>query len=145
MNTTEKPTLQDFHIEGVKHISPTLAYEALKNNEAVLIDVREPNEVSLDNIPLENVLYHPMSVIVDRLPYISKDQQIILGCPAGVRSTKVANLFKIQGYPSVANLDGGFTMWKAQGLPMESVISFGGSCGCGCTPASADSAEGSCC
>lgn len=129
MKTTDKPTLQDFHIEGVKHINPSDALEAIKNGEAVMLDVREINEVKLESVPLDRVLNHPMSVIMDRLPYISKDQNIIVACHGGVRSLKVANLLNLQGYPNVANLDGGFMMWKAKGLPFESNLSFGG-CGC---------------
>jgi len=145
MTTTEKPTLQDFHLEGVKHISPANAYELLKNGEAVLIDVREEEEIKLEGILLDNILYHPMSLIVDRLEFISKNQNIILVCPGGVRSTKVANLLNINGYPNVANLDGGFMMWKAQGLPFESNLSFGGGCSCGCSTVSNDKNDGGCC
>jgi rhodanese-related sulfurtransferase len=143
MTTTNQPTLQDFHIEGVKHISPADAMAALSKGEAVLIDVREPNEVALESVPLDNVVYHPMSVIMERLPYISKDQHIILACPGGVRSTKVANLLNMQGYANVANLDGGFTAWKANGLPWESKLLFGGGCSCGCSTSS--ESKTSCC
>ena len=129
MKTTEKPTWQDFHIEGVMHILPIDALQAIEKGEAVLIDVRESNEVRLEKIPLDRVLNHPMSVIMDRLPYISKDQQIILICQGGVRSVKVANLLNRQGYPDVANLEGGISLWKAHGLPIESNIAVGG-CAC---------------
>lgn len=131
MKTTDKPTLQDFHIDGVKHINPLDAFEAIKNSEAVMLDVREINEVKLESIPLDRVINHPMSVIMDRLPYIAKDQNIIVACPGGVRSTKVANLLIRNGYESVVSLDGGLMMWKAQGLPYESNLSF---IGCGCNP-----------
>jgi rhodanese-related sulfurtransferase len=125
MKTNEKPQLQDFHIEGVKTHHTRMAFEAIKNNQALLIDVREESEVKLEYIPLDNVLNHPMSVIMERLPYIAKDQNIILGCPGGVRSSKVANLLNLQGYTNVANLDGGFSMWKAKGFPLESNLSSG--------------------
>jgi rhodanese-related sulfurtransferase len=129
MKTTEKPLLQDFHIEGVRHINPLDALEAITKGEAVMLDVRELNEVKLESVPLDRVLNHPMSVIMDRLSYIAKDQNIIVACPGGVRSVKVANLLLMQGYPHVANLDGGLMMWKAKGLPYDSTIS---SAGCGC-------------
>lgn len=144
MRTTNKPRLQEFHIEGVKHVDPLEVIEALKNNDAVLIDVREEYEVKLEYVPLDNVLNHPLSVIMDGLPFIAKDQNIILACPGGVRSSKVANLLNLQGYPSVANLDGGLTMWKARGLPFESDLSVGLSCGCGYSPAS-DKEQNGCC
>lgn len=129
MKTTDNPILQDFQIEGVKHINPLDALEAIKSGEAVMLDVREINEVKLESVPLDRVLNHPMSVIMDRLPYITKDQNLIVACPGGIRSVKVANLLSLQGYPNVASLDGGFMMWKAKGLPMDSNLSFGG-CGC---------------
>jgi hydroxyacylglutathione hydrolase len=131
MTTTDKPTLQDFHIEGVRHITPVNALAAVKKCEALLLDVREENEWKLESIPLDDVYYQPMSLIMDRLSFIPRDKAIITFCPGGVRSTKVANLLNIQGFKDVVNLDGGFTMWKSQGLPFESNLSFG--CGCGCS------------
>ena len=97
--------------------------------DAVMLDVRELNEVQAESVPLDRVLNHPMSVIMDRLAYISKDQNIIVACPGGIRSVKVANMLNLQGYPNVASLDGGFMLWKAKGLPMGSNLSVGG-CGC---------------
>jgi len=130
MKTTDKPTLQVFHIDGVKHISPADAFEALQNGEAVMIDVREIDEVKLESVPLDRVLNHPMSVILDRLPYITKDQNIIVACPGGVRSSKVASLLIQNGYENVASLDGGLKTWKAKGMPYEIHLQ-GGSC---CNP-----------
>jgi rhodanese-related sulfurtransferase len=129
MKTSEQPKLQYFHIAGVKHILPGNAFEAIQNGNAVMIDVREIYEVQLENIQLDKVLNHPMSVIMDRLPYISKDQKIIVICAHGERSVKVANLLQYQGYPEVASLDGGFEAWKKAGLPYESVLPVNG-CGC---------------
>jgi rhodanese-related sulfurtransferase len=129
MKTTDQPIVQNFQIEGVKHISVSDAFEAINNGDAVMLDVRELNEVQAETVPLDRLLNHPMSVIMDRLSYIAKDQNIIVACPGGVRSVKVANMLNLQGYPNVANLDGGLMMWKAKGLPMESNLSFGG-CGC---------------
>lgn len=138
MDTIDKPALQDFHISGVKHISPENALQELENSRAVLIDVREEHEVSLEYIPLPDVLNHPMSVILDRLPKISKDQNIILACPGGVRSSKVANLLTMKGYHSVANLDGGFRVWKARNLPWETIFAADDGCGCDCSSCGED-------
>ena len=129
MKTTDQPIVQNFQIEGVKHISVSEAFEAINSGDAVMLDVRELNEVQAESVPLDRVLNHPMSVIMDRLAYISKDQNIIVACPGGIRSVKVANMLNLQGYPNVASLDGGFMLWKAKGLPMGSNLSVGG-CGC---------------
>ena len=129
MQTTETPLQQAFHIEGVRHVVPIEAYEAILKGDAVLLDVRELNEVRLEKIPLERVINHPMSVITERLPYISKDQTIVVICQAGVRSVKVANFLSRNGYPRVANLEGGVSQWKASGLPLDTRKLSGG-CGC---------------
>ena len=131
MRTTDKPTLQAFHIEGVKHINPADALEALNNSETVMIDVREINEVNQERVPLDHVLNHPMSVILERLPYISKDQNIIVACSGGVRSARIVSLLMQNGYKSVASLDGGLKTWIAKGLPIDRNAAISG---CGCSP-----------
>jgi rhodanese-related sulfurtransferase len=50
MNLTKTPRFQNFHIEGINHISPTDAYFAITHGEAFLLDVREPNETKLESI-----------------------------------------------------------------------------------------------
>ncbi|MDA3780449.1 MAG: rhodanese-like domain-containing protein [Bacteroidales bacterium] len=146
MITTNKPTIQDFQIEGVKHITPLNAFELLQKEKAILIDVREIDEVEFERVNMDNVLYYPMSTIPDKLKYIAKDQNIILICPAGLRSTKVVNLLNIQDYPNVANLDGGFTSWRKHNLPFESKsINTGGCCGGGGCGTSSSSEGSSCC
>jgi rhodanese-related sulfurtransferase len=138
MKTSELPKYQNFHLEGVKHIAPSDAIEAITKHQAVLIDVREENELLQESFNIDQALHHPMSSILDRLQYISKDQNIILACEVGERSTKVANLFNIQEYPNVANLDGGLKMWKMMGLPVKTSNVYGGGCS-GCSSCSDDS------
>jgi len=132
MNITEKPTLQKFHLEGVNHIDPEEAYYAVKNNRAILLDVREEYEWQAEKINLVNVLYHPMSVIMDRMQHIPSDKLIVVVCTKGERSTKIANLLNRQGFKSVVNLDGGIDEWKKQNLPIESAGTSGCGCGCSC-------------
>lgn len=133
MITADYPTLQVFHIEGVKHIVPEEALHLLEKYEAVLIDVRETSEVSLESIPLDNVLYHPMSEIMNRLQFIATEQNIIVGCQGGVRSSRVAEFMCLHGYKHVANLDGGFKTWQALGFPFKINTNFNVANGCGCS------------
>jgi len=120
MKTTELPKYQNFHIDGVAHICPEDVMQELMSDNAVLIDVREPDELDVDKFAIKNVINHPMSVILDRLIELPKDKNIIIACHVGERSVKVANLLNIQKFPFVANLDGGIRMWKLFGLPVES-------------------------
>ena len=133
MITSDKPIYQEFTIEGVMHITPQNALKELQNETAIMFDVREESEFKLESIPLNNVFYYPLSLIVDQLQNIPTDKPIIVLCNAGIRSSKVVNLFNRYGFPPSANLDGGIIMWKALGLPVESDISSGCSCGCSCS------------
>jgi rhodanese-related sulfurtransferase len=141
MKTTDNPVLQQFHIDGVKHISPADSLQAVMRGEAIILDVREESEWLFESIDLEDVFYHPMSVILDRLVHIPTDKPIIVFCLGGVRSSKVANLLNIQGFKDVANLDGGLRAWKAQGLPLRSNPTVG--CGCSAQPVEKEQGESS--
>jgi rhodanese-related sulfurtransferase len=138
MKTTDKPLYQEFHLNGVKNISADDAYDELINHRAIMIDVREEEETERESIPLENVVYHPMSQIMDRLAMIPKDKSIIVLCPGGVRSTKIVNLLNIQGYTSAANLDGGLNLWKIKGYPVKVNSQGCTGCSCGCSNPSED-------
>lgn len=133
MITADKPIFQEFNIEGVQHITPQNALAELENGTAILVDVREESEFKLESIPLNDVFYYPMSRIIEQLQNIPTDKPIIVVCNAGIRSSKVVNLFNRNDFPPSANLDGGIIMWKALGLPTESDISSGCGCGCSCS------------
>ncbi len=138
MNFNDKPSVQEFHLPEVKHILVKDAYELISNDKVFFIDVREETEFSLEFLDFDNMLFHPMSEIMDRLQHISQEIPIVVVCKEGIRSTKVANVLNIQGYPTVASLDGGIDEWKRQGLS-NVVENFNApscdpnSCGCGCS------------
>jgi rhodanese-related sulfurtransferase len=139
MNVTATPQFQNFHIDGIFHISPPEAFEAMKQNHVYAIDVREPEETLALRMEADNVLYHPMSKITERIKFIPRDSFLILVCSTGERSSKVANLFQRQGFKDVANLDGGIVNWRTHGLPvLKSNRSMSAGCGCGCSPETMD-------
>ncbi len=142
MNLTEKPLIQDFHLEGVMHISPEEAFELISKDEVFFIDVREEAEFTKEYFDFDNVFFHPMSVIMDRVQYIPHNIPLVIVCNEGVRSTKVANVLLRQGFTEVSNLDGGINAWKEKGFPIADGGTNGdecgddscntSSCGCGC-------------
>ena len=119
INLSAKPRLQSFHIEGVRHISPQEALKAVNNHEAMILDVREPNETALERMSLPDILFYPMSVITERLGFIPTDKLVITVCPGGVRSSKVAEILINNGFTNIASLDGGLNFWKAIKMPYE--------------------------
>ncbi|MDD4149109.1 MAG: rhodanese-like domain-containing protein [Bacteroidales bacterium] len=142
MKLSEKPTIQDFQLEGVKHISVTDAYDLISKDEVFFLDVREPEEQAKEFFNFQNVFFYPMSSVMDNIHFIPKEIPIIVVCNEGIRSTKIANVLNRQDYTTVANLDGGLDAWKAKGLPVsEGMVSKSGSsdpCGSGCSECGCD-------
>ncbi len=122
MITTEFPTLQDFHIDGIKHITPDEALAAINQGEAKLLDVREENECVLERIKSDQVQYLPMSEITERVSEIVADKPIIVVCAGGVRSSKVAKFLMLNGINNCASLEGGMHLWRGLGLPTDTLL-----------------------
>ena len=145
MNLYDKPVHQEFHLEGVKHISPEEAYQLISENKIFLIDVREESEFRAEYLDFDNVFFHPMSVIMERLAFIPKEIPLVVVCNEGFRSVKVANLLSRQGYGEVASLDGGLEVWAAKGYPLVVNEGYGCGSGCGCGEDDDDLADNSGC
>jgi hydroxyacylglutathione hydrolase len=119
MKTTEIPTLQNYHLEGIHHILPADALEAIQNKSAFLLDVREEHECSTESIDHGEVIYIPMSVISTQLELIPRDRSLVVMCAGGIRSARVVKFLIENGFQDIANLDGGFMMWHALELPVK--------------------------
>tara|TARA_A100001388_G_scaffold156731_1_gene116730 strand:+ start:600 stop:908 length:309 start_codon:yes stop_codon:yes gene_type:complete len=80
----------------------------LKNNEVVLVDVREPYEVEICNI--KGSLYIPMNEIPQNIDQLDKEKRYAVMCHSGVRSLYVSNYLNSLGY-STLNVIGGIDRW----------------------------------
>ena len=80
----------------LEEISPIRARLMVRNG-AMLIDVREKNEVAEIAYDAENVINLPLSELADRLDEVPKDQQLIMACRSGNRSRKAGNLLLENG------------------------------------------------
>lgn len=104
----------------VQSITPIEAEGLLRNNFAVLVDVREANEVR--NGMAAPAKWFPVGKIEsdatewrDFLSKIPKDKMIIFYCRSGRRSGIAAEKTAAKGYKT-ANM-GGFEAWQKAGLP----------------------------
>ena len=128
----DSPVNQNFQLDGVKHISASVAHGLLKEQKAILIDVRREDEFEVERISLPGVILYPMEQIIDHIQQIPKEQTVIVMDSTGERGTKVARLLNLKGFRDIANLDGGLVKWKEEGLPVENIFpeACGGCCGC---------------
>ncbi len=145
MITSENPKHQTFTLNGVNHIEPMPAANALANENALLVDVREPEELEIMHFDSDvEFINLPMSAIADRFEELPKDRPLIIACNNGERSVKIVNLLNYQGYTNALNLDGGILQWNRDGLSLvlrDDILhdeggcgstSGCGGCGCGC-------------
>lgn len=101
-------------ITGPK-ISPQELKELLaaKNDEIVLIDVREPDEFSENSIP--GSISMPLGELdtSTMLQEMNKDSQIVVVCLSGCRSEFAQQMLLDMGFKHVYDLSGGLENWSS--------------------------------
>ncbi|MQA35417.1 rhodanese-like domain-containing protein [Modestobacter roseus] len=83
--------------------------------EAVLLDVREADEVAAGRIA--GSTHIPLGQLAARSVELDRGRPVITVCRSGGRSSRAAQLLAAQGY-DVADLAGGMTAWTADGRPV---------------------------
>ncbi len=78
----------------------------------VLLDVREPWELSVAR--LDPCLAIPMGEIAARTAEIPRGLPLYVLCHGGVRSAKVVEFLRAQGFANASNVRGGIAAWSAE-------------------------------
>ena len=89
----------------------------LDDNQAMVIDVREPDEYKEGHI--KGAVNIPLSRILTEIDHIDgyRDKKIVMQCKVGVRSMVACQNLKKDGFKySVWNLDGGIYAWQKAGF-----------------------------
>jgi rhodanese-related sulfurtransferase len=89
-----------------------LAARREAGEEHVLLDVREPWELAVAK--LEPCLPIPMGEIPERVGEISRDVPVFVMCHGGVRSGRVVEFLRGEGFGNVTNVRGGIGAWSAE-------------------------------
>lgn len=84
--------------------------EHLKSSD-LLIDVRRKDEFEAGNIA--GAINIPVDELRNRLSEIPKNKTIYIYCEAGLRGYLAQRILRQNGYNKVANLSGGYYLWKA--------------------------------
>lgn len=102
-----------------KNITPKEAYEMLRNGEAILIDVREPDEFQKQHIAFAQSL--PFGILPNLLPDFPfpHDRKIIMQCLGGKRGENACAILSTRGLPNeIYNISGGISAWQNDGFPV---------------------------
>ena len=104
----------------MKQIAPRDLTAHCAVQPTLLLDVREPWEVSLASIqvPGTSALAIPMNELPARLQDLDREwthtQPVVCICHHGVRSAQVAGWLEQRGFEAVYNLAGGIAAWSRQ-------------------------------
>jgi rhodanese-related sulfurtransferase len=115
----------------IKEICPTTAQEWVKNG-ALLIDVREKDEVAQLSYDVPNIINIPLSEFEERFTEIPKDRDVVIVCKGGGRSLRATAFLLKHGYTNVVNMQHGIARWVQKGFPTKGdttvVIGYGSCC-----------------
>lgn len=86
-------------------LSPQEAKKEIDSRKPFILDVREPWEHELANIPRSVLI--PLRELAAKLHLIPKDKEIIVYCHHGNRSLLASHFLVQKGFKKVKNLEGG--------------------------------------
>lgn len=102
----------------VKEICPTSTQKWIKEG-ALLVDVREPDEVAALEFDVEDILQIPLSQFEERYLEIPKNRKVVMVCKSGARSLRAAGFLINHGYENVVNMQFGLVRWVQKGFPVK--------------------------
>ena len=114
----------------VKEICPSTTQQWVKEG-ALLVDVREKNEVAEVAYEVPNIMNIPLSEFEDRYTEIPQDRNVVVVCQGGGRSLRAASFLVNHGYETVVNMQHGMNRWLERGFPVKGNAKFateGSSC-----------------
>lgn len=95
---------------------PELKRKATQDN-ALLIDVRQPNEYASGHIP--QAINIPLRTLPENIDKIPHNRPVILYCTTGYRTGIGVMTLRLLGYTNISAFPPSIQGWKAAGEPLE--------------------------
>jgi len=104
---------------GGRSLTASQATMLINRENALLIDVREPNEYLNGHVNDSRNI--PADSLAQRAEELTshKDKPVILICQSGARSSSACSTLSKLGFNKVHSLEGGVTGWLEAGLPLK--------------------------
>ena len=99
--------------ESYRNVTPAETAEAMKMGGVCLIDVRSQGEWNAGHI--EGAEHHFLGRLPSSLSELRRDEQVIVQCQSGARSSIAASFLQAAGVKDVWNMAGGYAAWLAEG------------------------------
>ncbi len=107
---------------SVVQLETMLKERAEGARDFVLVDVREPNEYEINQIP-GSVLIPKGDFLngsaLEQLPSVDSGTQVVMHCKSGVRSAETLAVLKGAGYDDAVHVGGGVVAWVTQIDPSQ--------------------------
>jgi adenylyltransferase/sulfurtransferase len=98
-------------VEATGDIEPTEVKQRIDSGDNfILIDVREPHEHQICNIPYAKLI--PLGELPKRLNELDQNADYVMHCKSGMRSAKAVDLLRQSGFKRVRNMKGGILAWS---------------------------------
>ena len=106
----------------IKEVDTQTAAAKIDANQAVVLDVREPDE--FEQGALLGVVHIPRGHLEAQIEtkIVDKTSPVIVYCAGGVRSAFAAKTLQELGYTNVLSMAGGFGKWKDEGRPWSTPV-----------------------
>jgi rhodanese-related sulfurtransferase len=101
--------------DEVQNLTPEQVARGVTEGSMLLVDVREPNETSVEAYP--GAVIVPLSAFDPATIPDPHGKQVVFACRSGRRSVTASLAAQDAGYPYKSHLAGGIIAWKAAGLP----------------------------
>ncbi|HCQ28737.1 MAG TPA: rhodanese-like domain-containing protein [Flavobacteriales bacterium] len=110
-------------MEAAKEICPTTTYKKAFEENALLVDVREPADVEKLSFDVPNIINIPISEFETRYTEIPKDKEVVMVCKSGVSSLKATYFLMNHDYTNVYNMRDGIEKWVRKRFPVKGDVS----------------------
>jgi rhodanese-related sulfurtransferase len=101
---------------GERDVTPEQVDALRRDEDAQLIDVREPDEWEAGRIA--GARHIALGEVAAQAQTIEQDRPVVFYCRVGARSAMAADAFRRAGYDAYS-LDGGLEAWAGAGRPLE--------------------------
>ena len=114
----------------LREVCPTKTQGWVKKG-ALLVDIREANEVDALAFDVPRILNIPLSEFEERYTEIPKDEYVVIVDTNGSKTLLAANFLQNNGYDHVLYMKRGLVKWVQKGFPTKgdtSAVQDGSSC-----------------
>lgn len=102
--------------KSITIISPEEVYDAVKNSDRQLIDVRTTEEFAEGHVANSKNICVTEDGFKEKASKLDKNQPVYVYCRSGKRSANAAQILKEMGFTEIYDMDGGILNWDKQGL-----------------------------